>query len=79
MTHQGGSGGGDDQQRAQRRAERRYNVAVQRHLTRNFLAFLVHGMLGQTGFRLLNAPTFLPAYMLLLSGSDVLVVIDPAF
>jgi len=31
-------------------------------------------MLGQTGFRLLNAPTFLPAYILLLSnGSDIAV------
>lgn len=30
-------------------------------------------MLGQTGFRLINAPTFLPAYILLLSGSNVAV------
>jgi MFS family permease len=30
-------------------------------------------MLGQTGFRLLNAPTFLPAYVLFLSGSDFAV------
>ncbi|MDH3644291.1 MAG: MFS transporter, partial [Gammaproteobacteria bacterium] len=35
---------------------------------------LVHGMLGQTGFRLLNAPTFLPAYLLLLSGGSDLAV-----
>src|SRR5262245_11952435 len=27
-------------------------------------------MLGQTGFRLLNAPTFLPAYLMLLSGGS---------
>jgi MFS family permease len=31
-------------------------------------------MLGQTGFRLLNAPTFLPAYLLLLSGGSNLAV-----
>lgn len=56
-----------------RRAERLYQVEVRRNLTRNFVVHLIHGMLGQTGFRLLNAPTFLPAYVLFLSGSDVAV------
>ena len=56
-----------------RRAERRYQIEVRRNLTRNFVVHLVHGMLGQTGFRLLNAPTFLPAYVLFLSGSDMAV------
>jgi len=56
-----------------RRAERRYQVFVRRNLTRNFSVHLIHGMLGQTGFRLLNAPTFLPAYVLFLSGSDFAV------
>lgn len=56
-----------------RRAERLYQVDVRRSLTRNFSVHLLHGMLGQTGFRLLNAPTFLPAYILLLSGSDLAV------
>ncbi|MEE4300213.1 MAG: hypothetical protein V2J24_12295, partial [Pseudomonadales bacterium] len=47
---------------------------VERHLLRNYLAHLAHGLLGQTGFRLLNAPTFLPAYVLMLSGgSDIAV------
>lgn len=47
---------------------------VERHLVRNYLAHLAHGLLGQTGFRLLNAPTFLPAYVLMLSGgSDIAV------
>jgi len=55
-------------------AERRYQIDVRRNLTRNFLVHLVHGMLGQTGFRLLNAPTFLPAYLLLLSGGSTLAV-----
>lgn len=55
-------------------AERVYADTVETHLTRNYLAHLGHGLLGQTGFRLLNAPTFLPAYILLLSGgSDIAV------
>lgn len=57
----------------QRRAERLFQVAVRRNLNRNFTVHLIHGMLGQTGFRLLNAPTFLPAYVLFLSGSDFAV------
>ena len=57
-----------------RRAERVFQVQVQRNLTRNYLAHLVHGMLGQTGFRLINAPTFLPAYIMLLSGGSELTV-----
>lgn len=59
---------------AARHAERRYEIQVQRNLTRNFLAHLGHGMLGQTGFRLFNAPTFLPAYIMLLSGGSQLAV-----
>ncbi|MFW6092761.1 MAG: MFS transporter [Pseudomonadota bacterium] len=57
----------------QHRAERRYDAEIQRNLTRNFVVHLIHGMLGQTGFRLLTAPTFLPAYVLMLSGSDLAV------
>ncbi len=64
---------GSDPQ-AVRRAERRFEIQVQRNLTRNYLAHLTHGMFGQTGFRLLNAPTFLPAYIMLLSGGSDLVV-----
>jgi len=55
-------------------AEHAYEQEVRRNLTRNFIAHLTHGMLGQTGFRLLNAPTFLPAYLLMLSdGSNIAV------
>lgn len=54
-------------------AEAAYRSLVDRHLTRNFTAHLLHGLLGQTGFRLVNAPTFLPAYVQLLSGSDFAV------
>ncbi|MDH5737771.1 MAG: MFS transporter, partial [Gammaproteobacteria bacterium] len=59
---------------AARHAERRYQLEVKRHLTRNFLAHLFHGMLGQTGFRLINAPTFLPAYVMMLSGGSQMAV-----
>lgn len=54
-------------------AERSYDEAVSASLRRNYLALLAHGMLGQTGFRLLQAPTFLPTYIFLLSGSQVIV------
>ncbi len=59
---------------AARHAERRYEIQIQRDLSRNFVAHLAHGMLGQTGFRLLNAPTFLPAYIMLLSGGSQFMV-----
>ena len=59
---------------AVRQAERRYEIFVKRNLTRNFIAHLAHGMLGQTGFRFINAPTFIPAYLLMLSGGSNLVV-----
>jgi MFS family permease len=54
-------------------AEARFQREVRTHLRRNFGAHLVHGLLGQTGFRLVNAPTFMPAYVHLLSGSDQIV------
>ena len=46
---------------------------VQRNLHRNIIVQLAHGMLGQTGFRLFNAPTFLPVYLFSLSGSEFFV------
>jgi len=55
-------------------AETNYQLEVASNLRRNFTAQLCHGLLGQTGFRLLNAPTFLPAYILLLSGGSQFVV-----
>lgn len=60
--------------RAARHAEQRYDIFVQRNLTRNFFTLLVHGMLGQTGFRFINAPTFIPAYILMLSGGSNFMV-----
>jgi MFS family permease len=46
---------------------------VQTHLKRNVAAQLINGMFGQTGFRLVQAPTFLPSYLFELSGSDLIV------
>lgn len=54
-------------------AEAAYQRFVWNNLPRNFAAHFMHGMLGMTGFRLFNAPTFLPAYLHLLSGSDFVV------
>jgi MFS family permease len=46
---------------------------VWKNLRRNYVGHFVHGMLGMTGFRLVNAPTFIPAYLHLISGSDFFV------
>lgn len=54
-------------------AERAYHGQVQRDLPRNFGAHLAHGMLGLTGFRLMHAPTFVPAYVFALSESKMAV------
>jgi|HubBroStandDraft_1064217.scaffolds.fasta_scaffold00011_54 MFS family permease len=54
-------------------AEADYQAEVERNLQRNYVANLAHGLLGQTGFRLINAPTFVPAYIFGLSGSEVAV------
>jgi len=59
------------------RAESAYQRFVDANLPRNFAAHFIHGMLGMTGFRIFNAPTFLPAYLHLITrgmpGSDLLV------
>lgn len=44
-----------------------------RFLRGNYLVMLAHGLLGQTGFRLIMAPTFVPAYIFVLSGSELVV------
>jgi MFS family permease len=55
------------------KAEDAYTKFIWANLPRNFAAHYIHGMLGMTGFRLLNAPTFIPAYLHAVSGSDALV------
>ncbi|HEY2069844.1 MAG TPA: MFS transporter [Rhizomicrobium sp.] len=51
--------------------EQVYERFVWKNLKRNYAGHFLHGMLGMTGFRLINAPTFVPAWLHLLSGSDV--------
>lgn len=53
--------------------EQAYRDQVESHLWRNYTAHVSHGLLGQTGFRLINAPTFMPAYLHMLSGADWVV------
>jgi len=53
--------------------EAAYEGFVWLNLRRNYAGHFVHGMLGMTGFRLVNAPTFIPAYLHLISGSDFIV------
>jgi len=54
-------------------AEAEYERFVWDNLPRNFAGHFMHGMLGMTGFRIFNAATFLPAYLHLVTGSNVLV------
>lgn len=54
-------------------AEAGYTRFVDDNLKRNYIAHFTHGMLGMTGFRLVYAPTFVPAYLGLLTGSPFLV------
>ncbi len=58
---------------AEARAEAKFHEEVAANLTRNYVSQLAHGMLAMTGFRLVNAPTFVPAYLFALSGSNSLV------
>ena len=55
------------------RAEAKFHEEVAANLTRNYISQLAHGMLAMTGFRLVNAPTFVPAYLFALTGSTALV------
>ena len=57
-----------------RRAEQKSGAAaaedeVERNLRFNFVTLLAHGLLGQTGFRLVQAPTFLPYFVSELAGN----------
>ena len=58
--------------------ERAYDRFVEGNLKRNYLAHFTHGMLGMTGFRLIFAPTFVPAYLHMLTGSPFLVGLGQA-
>lgn len=63
---------------AQRRALAEHVRFVDENLTRNYRANFIHGVLGMTGFRLIYAPTIIPAYLLLLTGSTAAVGLGAA-
>jgi len=54
-------------------AEAAFKATVEQDLRRNYAPYLIHGMLGQTGFRIIQAPTFLPMYIFSLAGENWLV------
>jgi MFS family permease len=58
--------------------EARFNAEVQRDLRRNVSAHMLHGLLGQTGFRIVETPTLVPAYVFMISGSTTAVGIARA-
>jgi MFS family permease len=58
--------------------EQAYSDYVEGNLRRNYIAHFTHGMLGMTGFRLIFAPTFVPAYLHMLTGSPIFVGLGQA-
>jgi MFS family permease len=54
-------------------SEAAFREAVQKNLRWNYLTQLAHGFFGQTGLRLIHAPTFIPVYIYALSGSELVV------
>jgi MFS family permease len=48
-------------------SEAEYERFIWANLRRNYAANYLHGMLGMTGFRLVNAATFVPAYLYILA------------
>ncbi|MEL7730712.1 MFS transporter [Citromicrobium bathyomarinum] len=68
----------DDKAGAQRRALAEHARFVDANLKRNYTANFIHGVLGMTGFRLIYAPTIIPAYLLLLTGSTAAVGLGAA-
>ena len=68
----------DDTAGARRRALADHARFVDENLGRNYRANFIHGVLGMTGFRLIYAPTIIPAYLLLLTGSTAAVGLGAA-
>ena len=58
--------------------EAQFAAEVETNLRRNMVANFIHGMLGLTGFRIIYAPTLLPAYLQLISGSAFIVGLGQA-
>ncbi|MHA6317699.1 MFS transporter [Altererythrobacter sp. CAU 1778] len=67
-----------DMASAQQRALADHAQFVDENLARNYRANFIHGVLGMTGFRLIYAPTIIPAYLLLLTGSTAAVGLGSA-
>ncbi|MFN2100039.1 MFS transporter [Altererythrobacter sp. MF3-039] len=63
---------------AQDRAFAEHARFVDANLKRNYRANFIHGVLGMTGFRLIYAPTIIPAYILMLTGSAAAVGLGAA-
>ncbi|WP_338446441.1 MFS transporter [Pelagerythrobacter marensis] len=63
---------------ARERALAEHARFVDANLKRNFRANFIHGVLGMTGFRLIYAPTIIPAYLMLLTGSAAAVGLGTA-
>jgi hypothetical protein len=51
---------------------------MEANLRRNYTTNLTHGVFGMTGFRLIYAPTIIPAYLYLLTGSAAAVGLGTA-
>ncbi|QJQ31252.1 MFS transporter [Sphingomonas lacunae] len=62
---------GDQQGMAEREAA--FAAEMERNLKRNIIANFLHGMLGMTGFRIVYAPTLIPAWLQMISGSPLIV------
>lgn len=56
----------------------RHHAFMAENLPRNYRATLIHGVFGMTGFRLIYAPTIIPAYLYLLTGSAAAVGLGTA-
>ncbi|WP_341713601.1 MFS transporter [Erythrobacter sp.] len=56
----------------------RHHAFMASNLGRNYRATLIHGVFGMTGFRLIYAPTIIPAYLYLLTGSAAAVGLGTA-
>lgn len=75
---EGLAGTASAQPNAQQRALADHARFVDENLTRNYRANFIHGVLGMTGFRLIYAPTIIPAYLMLLTGSAAAVGLGSA-
>jgi MFS family permease len=53
--------------------EAAYERFVWGNLRRNYAGHFIHGMLGMTGFRLVNVPTLIPSYLHMMTGSPLLL------